>query len=201
MSAARDAGIRRVIFASSAPSMVLPTPLADPRIDDSKPSNPYAVSKLAAEHYVRSIGELYRIETVMLRIFNAMVRASACPLASACDPTFSAPGPGGGSIVLHGNPPGSQTRDFIYVDDVVDAMLAAGKSAGFPGKYSILAAVTKPVWPRWSPAWSKYVVPTRNALRAPSRRPASQRMCADIRAASDLLDWRPRISLEAGLGA
>ena len=96
MAAARDAGVRRVVLASSGTvygsQMEQPiSELAQPR-----PDNPYAVSKLAAEGYVRAIGDLYRIETVVLRIFNAFgpgqpaapIACTACGASNPADARF-----------------------------------------------------------------------------------------------------------------
>ena len=131
MSAARDAGLRRVVFVSSGTVYGQPDVLPVPESARAQPLNPYAVSKLAAEHYVRAIGDQVRIETVILRVFNAFGPGQTLlPAHPPVVPHFLRQVRGGGSVVLHGSPPGAQTRDFIYVDDVVEALIRAGSMGG-----------------------------------------------------------------------
>ncbi|MBN1316507.1 MAG: NAD-dependent epimerase/dehydratase family protein [Anaerolineales bacterium] len=124
MEAMRDAGVRRVVFASSG--AVYGKQAIQPVGENlpPQPDSPYAVSKLAAEHYVHTIGALWGIETVCLRIFNAygpgqQLPASHWPVVSR----FLSQTLSGGSIVLFGD--GKQTRDYIYINDVVDALASA----------------------------------------------------------------------------
>jgi UDP-glucose 4-epimerase len=124
MEAIRDAGVQRVVLASSG--AVYGTqeqqPLHEGMIPN--PDSPYAVGKLAAETYVRTIGMLWGIETVSLRIFNAYGPGQQLPASHApVIPRFLKAALAGASLVIFGD--GEQTRDFVYVDDVVDALLAA----------------------------------------------------------------------------
>ncbi len=124
MEAIRDAGVQRVVLASSG--AVYGTqeqqPLHEGMIPN--PDSPYAVGKLAAETYVRTIGMLWGIETVSLRIFNAYGPGQQLPASHApVIPRFLKAAFAGASLVIFGD--GEQTRDFVYVDDVVDALLAA----------------------------------------------------------------------------
>ena len=124
MEAMRDVGVRRVILASSG------TVYGDqPRqpVDENmrpNPLAPYTVSKIAAEYYVFTLGALYNIETVALRIFNAYGPGQALPPVYApVIPQFLKQTLSGESLIVFGD--GLQTRDFVYVDDVVDAFIAA----------------------------------------------------------------------------
>jgi UDP-glucose 4-epimerase len=124
LEAIRDAGVQRVVLASSG--AVYGTqeqqPLHEGMIPN--PDSPYAVGKLAAETYVRTIGMLWGIETVSLRIFNAYGPGQQLPASHApVIPRFLKSALTGASLVIFGD--GEQTRDFVYVDDVVDALLAA----------------------------------------------------------------------------
>lgn len=124
MEAMRDAGVKRVVLTSSG--AVYGEQKHQPVREDMPPhpDSPYAVSKLAAEHYVKTIGKLWGIETVILRVFNAYGPGQALPPAHApVIPQFLQQARGGGSLVIFGD--GQQTRDFIYVDDVVEALVAA----------------------------------------------------------------------------
>jgi UDP-glucose 4-epimerase len=124
MEAMRDVGVRRVVLASSGAVYgdLAEQPLTESAIP--KPSSPYAVSKLAAEYYVRTIGELWGIETVSLRVFNAYGPGQHLPASHPpVVPYFLRQALRGGTLVVQGD--GMQTRDYVYVDDVVSAMVAA----------------------------------------------------------------------------
>jgi len=122
--AARDAGVARFVYASSSSvyggAAVVPTPEDAPLI----PRSPYAVSKLAGEHYCRVFAELFGLETVALRYFNVYgPRQHPRATYAAVIPLFT-------EALLQGRRPtifgdGLQGRDFTYVSDVVAANLAA----------------------------------------------------------------------------
>ena len=151
MLAATRAGVRRVVFAGSSAvygaSPVLPrreTQLPDPR-------SPYAVSKLASEGYVHSIGALRDVETVVLRYFN-IFGPDQDPASeyAAVVPRFIAAALANESVTIHGD--GLQSRDFTYVDNVVSANLLAltahGASGitcniGCGGRYTLLDLVAQ----------------------------------------------------------
>ncbi len=122
--AARDAGVRRFVFAASS-SAYGDTP-ALPKVETMPPQplSPYALSKLAGEEYCRLFTELYGLQTVSLRYFNVFGKRQ--------DPfsTYAAVIPKFVSALLRGEPPeiygdGEQTRDFTYIEDVVQANLKA----------------------------------------------------------------------------
>ena len=128
MEAVRDAGVKRVVLASSGAvyGEQHKQPISEKAIPN--PRSPYAVSKIASEHYVFTIGALYGIETVALRIFNAYGPGQFVPASHApVIPQFLKQALGGGSLIVFGD--GSQTRDFVYIDDVVDALFAAGTAS------------------------------------------------------------------------
>ncbi|HOG46607.1 MAG TPA: NAD-dependent epimerase/dehydratase family protein, partial [Anaerolineae bacterium] len=119
MTAVRDAQVKRVVFASSGAAYgeqgAQPVSEAAPL----RPATPYAVSKMAAEHYTLAIGALWGIETVILRVFNAYGPGQPLPPAHApVIPQLLKQVLGGGSLVIYGS--GEQTRDFVYLADVVD---------------------------------------------------------------------------------
>src|SRR3989304_3550745 len=124
MEAMRDVGVKRVVLISSG--AVYGDQPDQPMREDAVPNprSPYAVSKLAAEYYVRTIGSLWGIETVALRVFNAYGPGQPLPAAHPpVIPHFLRQTVRGGTLIIHGN--GEQTRDFVYVDDVIEAMVAA----------------------------------------------------------------------------
>ncbi len=124
LQAAVDAGVRRVVYASSSSvyggAAELPTREDHPTL----PRSPYAVTKLAGEHYCRVYTELFGLETVSLRYFNVYgPRQRPDAAYAAVIPRFIA-------ALLRGERPhvdgdGRQSRDFTYVSDVVTANLAA----------------------------------------------------------------------------
>jgi UDP-glucose 4-epimerase len=157
------------------------------------------VSKLAAEGYVRAIGSLYRIETVILRVFNAYGPGqSVPPTHPPVIPYFARQIISGASLVLHGSPPGGQTRDFVHVDDVVDALKRAGSVVGISGAtLNIGSGVETPI--------ASLVDELESASGRTARTVVSdqsggvERMCADISAAKATLDWRPKVALSEGV--
>src|SRR4030095_2888436 len=132
MEAMRDVGVRRVVLASSG---AVYGDLADQPLKETvtpNPRSPYAVSKLAAEFYVRTIGGLWGIETVSLRIFNAYGPGQHLPASHPpVVPHYLKQAQRGGTLVAHGD--GSQTRDYVYVDDVVSALVAAATAPNVNG--------------------------------------------------------------------
>src|SRR5215211_5596994 len=132
MEAMRDVGVRRVVLASSGAVYgdQADQPLKETLIPN--PRSPYAVSKLAAEYYVRTIGGLWGIETVSLRIFNAYGPGQHLPASHPpVVPHYLKQAQRGGTLVVHGD--GSQTRDYVYVDDVVSGMVAAATAPNVDG--------------------------------------------------------------------
>jgi nucleoside-diphosphate-sugar epimerase len=131
--AARDAGARRVITASSSSIYGSVPDLPKHESMPTLPMSPYAVSKLAAESYCRSWFDLYGLETVALRYFNVFgPRQDPLSAYAAVVPRFIAAYKAGEPPVIFGD--GKQSRDFTYVDNVVDANLGALESPTAPGR-------------------------------------------------------------------
>jgi nucleoside-diphosphate-sugar epimerase len=125
--AARDAGVRRFISASSSSiyggAAQLPTPEDAPL----SPRSPYAVSKLAGEHYCRVFHELFGLETVSLRYFNVYgFRQRPDSMYAAVIPLFIAALLSGNPVTVHGD--GLQSRDFTSVADAVAANILAWRA-------------------------------------------------------------------------
>ena len=124
MEAMRDVGVKRVVFISSG--SIYGNQRNQPMKETLRPQprSPYAVSKLAAEYYIRTIGELWKIETVVLRVFNAYGPEQRLPPTHApVIPYCIKQALDNGTIVIHGA--GNQTRDYVFVDDVVNAAVRA----------------------------------------------------------------------------
>lgn len=134
LQAARDCRVGRVVFASS--SSVYGNTLELPKHEGMTPMplSPYAVSKLAAEHYCQVFFRLYGLETVSLRYFNVFgPRQDPNSLYSAVIPRFIEMLRANTNPTVHGD--GEQSRDFTYVDNVVAAnMLAGTAESGVAGE-------------------------------------------------------------------
>jgi UDP-glucose 4-epimerase len=133
MLAARDAGVRRVMYASS--SSVYGANPALPKSEDMTPLpiSPYAVAKLAGEGYCRAFGEVYGLETVALRYFNVFgPRQDPRSQYAAVIPNFIAALLRGESPTIYGD--GEQSRDFTYVENVVRGNMLAIDAPNVTGR-------------------------------------------------------------------
>jgi UDP-N-acetylglucosamine/UDP-N-acetyl-alpha-D-glucosaminouronate 4-epimerase len=132
MLACAAAGVRRVVAAGS--SSVYGSSPELPRRETQRPDprSPYAVSKLATEQYVHTLGELHGVETVVLRYFN-VYGPGQDPLSqyAAVVPLFITAALAGERPTVHGD--GHQSRDFTYIDNVVSANLLAAAAPGASG--------------------------------------------------------------------
>jgi UDP-glucose 4-epimerase len=133
LTAARDAGTRRVLFASSSSIYGAARELPKQEAMRPLPISPYAVSKLAAESYCRSFFEVYGLEAVALRYFNVFgPRQDPDSEYAAVIPRFIRAFAQGESPVIFGD--GEQSRDFTYVENVVNANMAALEVPGIGGR-------------------------------------------------------------------
>lgn len=133
LEAARALAVRRVVYSSS--SSVYGENPELPRVETQKaqPVSPYAVSKLAAEHYCRVFTRQFQLETVILRYFNVFgPRQDAHSAYAAIIPRLLDSARNGCEPVIFGD--GTQTRDFTYVANVVDANLLAVHATGVAGE-------------------------------------------------------------------
>jgi len=125
--AARDAGVKRVVYASSSSAYGRSAIQPKKETDTPGPISPYAVSKLAGEYYCKVFSELYGLETVSLRYFNVFgPRQDANSQYAAVIPRFIQWALQGEPLEVHGD--GLQSRDFTYIDNVVAANLQAAQT-------------------------------------------------------------------------
>jgi nucleoside-diphosphate-sugar epimerase len=131
LAAARN-GIRRVVHAGSSSVYGVPESLPCRESFRPAPESPYGVSKLAAEHYVRTLGELHGVETVTLRYFNVFGPGQdPASEYAAVVPRFVTAVLAGRRPTIHGT--GEVSRDFTYVDNVVNANLLAAQASSPSG--------------------------------------------------------------------
>lgn len=198
LEACRDVGIKRLVFGSSA-TVYGDQPIQPVRESiEPRPAVPYAVSKLAAEQYLFTIGRLSNFETVALRIFNAYGPGQPLPPTHApVIPQFVNAILGKGSVLVNGK--GEQTRDFVYIDDVVDALVSAATAADVNGQVinvgsgeeiSINGLISK---------ISAIVDLKANVLYNTDVAGGLARLVADVSKARQLLAYTPHTSLDQGL--
>lgn len=131
--AARYGGARRVVYAASSSAYGNSARLPKQETDPTEPLSPYAVAKLAGEHYCAAFTEVYGLETVRLRYFNVFgPRQPPDSPYAAVIPLFMEAMLAGKSPTIHGD--GQQSRDFTYVADVVQANLLAAEVPGVGGR-------------------------------------------------------------------
>jgi UDP-glucose 4-epimerase len=125
--AARDAKVKRVVYAASSSAYGKSERLPKRETDPTLPMSPYAVAKLAGEQYCTAFTEVYKLETVRLRYFNVFgPRQPPDSPYSAVIPLFVSAMLGGKSPVIYGT--GQQSRDFTHVENVVSANLLAASA-------------------------------------------------------------------------
>jgi UDP-glucose 4-epimerase len=198
MEAMRDAGVRRVVFTSSG--AVYGEQAHQPIREDQTPNpqSPYAVSKLSAEYYVRTIGALWGIETVVLRIFNTYGPHQNLPVSHPpVIPRFVSQALGGGSLVIFGG--GGQTRDFVYVDDAVRALVAAATAPDIDRRIINVGSGKETSVNELAARVGAAVDRTPEMLHSPAESGGVSRLCADVTNARRLLGYEPRVSLADGL--
>ena len=198
MEAARDAGTPRVVLTSSG--AVYGDQESTLMMEDMspRPLSPYAVSKLAAEWYVRTIGALSGIETLILRIFNAYGPGQRIPPAHPpVIPSFIRQAKQNGTLIFHGD--GNQTRDYVYVDDVVNALAAAATVQGMNGKVINVGSGQDTSVRELARQVIDITGGKPEEVYNPRVTSGVSRMCADITKAKEALNYVPMISLENGL--
>jgi UDP-glucose 4-epimerase len=185
----------RVVLSSSAAVYGPPESVPVPESAPKTPTSPYGVQKLSADRYARLFHDLYGLETVALRYFNAYGPRQTGDYAGVVS-TFLEQARRGDPLTVHGD--GEQTRDFVHVSDVVRANLRAAATDAVGEAYNVgtgrsisiadLAALVR----RLADSESDIV-------RTEGRRGDIRHSEADISKASTRLDYEPTVPLEQGL--
>lgn len=199
LEACRDVGsVKRVVLASSATVYGDHSRQPVDEAMETRPAVPYAVSKVAAEHYLFTIGRLSQFETVALRIFNAYGPGQPLPPAHApVIPQVMQQVLGKGSVMVFGD--GTQTRDFVYVDDVVDALIAAALAPNVDRQIINVGSGVETSVNDLVAAISEITGLKANTLYNHEATGGLARLVADLTKAKQLLNYRPRTQLQAGL--
>ncbi|HXI93791.1 MAG TPA: SDR family oxidoreductase [Blastocatellia bacterium] len=196
--AARDAGVKRVVYASSS-SVYGETPVLPKREDMTlRPLSPYALSKLVGEHYASVFKQVYGFEVVSLRYFNIFgPRQDPESQYAAVIPRFVTALLDGKAPVVYGD--GLQSRDFTFVDNVVNANLLAAEAEGVAGRafnvacggrYTLLDLLGK-----MKEILGSDIEPIHEAARAGDVRDSQ----ASIEAARQAFGYRVSVDFEEGL--
>ena len=196
--AALEAGSARVVLASSSSVYGDAGPL--PRVETTRPVplSPYAVSKLAAEGLCASFSRARRLQTVCLRYFNVFGPGQdpASPYAAVV-PRFMSAIAAGRAIEIDGS--GEQTRDFTYVDDVVDANLRAATADLPAGSVLNVAAGRATTVNRLADSVGDALGCEVRRSHRPARPQEVEHSWADVARARDWLGHASRIELDEGL--
>ena len=198
MEAMRDVGVHRVILASSG--AVYGDQVAQPVVENAEPHprSPYAVSKLSAEYYVRTIGSLWGMETVCLRIFNAYGPGQRIPVLHApVIPSCLRNAIQNGTIVVHGD--GKQTRDYIYLDDVVNALVSSSTAEGVNNRIINVGSGKETSVRDIIQIAMEITGGHPEVVYNPRNDGGPARLCADLTLAKQKLNYAPRTSLADGL--
>jgi UDP-glucose 4-epimerase len=196
--AARDEGVRRFIYAGSSSVYGDSRELPKRESLAPRPLSPYAVGKLTGELYVRLFATLYGMETLTLRYFNVFgPRQRADSPYSGVISLFVRALLAGRRPVIYGD--GLQSRDFTYIDNVVEANRLALKVREARGQSVNIAFGGRVTLKRLLGILARITDRPPLAERHPPRAGDVRHSLADVRLARRLLGYRPRVDLETGL--
>jgi nucleoside-diphosphate-sugar epimerase len=196
--AARDAGVKRLVFAASAaaygnnPTM--------PRVETLTPDplSPYALAKVAGEYYCRIFTKIYGLETVALRYFNIFgPRQNPDSPYSGVLSKFVAAYQRGNTPTIFGD--GQQSRDFTYVDNVVDATLRACTAPTAAGKVINVGVACSHTLNQTVALLNGIFGRQVRSRYDPPRKGDALHSLADISLARQVLGYEPRVSFDEGL--
>lgn len=196
--AARDAGARRFVYASSSSVYGPREKLPRCETDSPMPISPYAVSKLCGEHYCAAFYRSYGLETVSLRYFNVFGPRQRwdSPYAGVI-PRFVRAFQLDEQPVIFGD--GDQTRDFTYIDNIVQANLSALSSERAVGNVYNVGAGSQETITGLAAKIAQIMEKQPRTSHAPPRAGDVQSSLADLRRAGEDLGYRPITDLEHGL--
>jgi UDP-N-acetylglucosamine/UDP-N-acetyl-alpha-D-glucosaminouronate 4-epimerase len=197
--AARDAGVRRFLYAGS--SSVYGDSKTLPKREDMEPCplSPYAAGKHAGESYLRIFAGLYGMETLTLRYFNVFgPRQDPSSPYSGVISLFATSLLTGKTPVIYGD--GAQSRDFTYVENVVSGNLRGMLAKGpFKGEVVNVATGHRVTLKQLLAAMAKRLGVTARADHRPARAGDIRHSLADIKKARKLLGYKPIVDFETGL--
>jgi UDP-glucose 4-epimerase len=196
LDACARADVRRVVFASSGGTLygdadILPTPETYP----CTPASGYGAAKLAAETYGSVFQQVHGLEFVALRYGNVFGPRQDPHGEAGVVAIFAQRLLGGGEAVINGD--GTQTRDYVYVDDVVDANMRAAHGQAL-GAFNIGTGRQCDVNELYTHI-ARAAGVDREARHGEAKRGEQRTSCLDASRAAELLGWTPHTALEEGI--
>jgi UDP-glucose 4-epimerase len=199
LDAARRAGIRRVVYAASSSAYGIPPGDVQTEADPVMALSPYAAAKLAGELYAESFSTSFGLETVRLRFFNVFgPRQRADSPYSGVIALFAAALSAGRTPTVHGD--GLQSRDFVYVSDVVRALMSAAEAPGISGKVYNIGTGRRTTVLDLVAALNRLLGTNVVPGHGPARPGDVRHSLADISRARRDLNFQPAVAFEEGLG-
>jgi nucleoside-diphosphate-sugar epimerase len=196
--AARDAGVRRVVYAGSSSSYGNSEILPKREDMPARPISPYAISKYTGEQYCRVFYELYGLETVVLRYFNVFgPRQNPDSQYAAAVPTFINAITDNRQTTIFGD--GEQSRDFTFVENVVQANILACHAEGAAGEVFNIACGKRTTINRLVEIIKGILGYDGECVYDQERRGDVRHSLADISKARRILGYEPLVDLETGL--
>ncbi len=196
--AARDAGVKRVVYAASSSAYGNIPTLPRSETLSPQPASPYAITKYVGECYCRVFTQVFGLETVALRYFNIFgPRQNPTSQYSAVIPKFI-------HAYLHDNSPviegdGEQSRDFTYIANAVHANLLACHAEGAVGEVFNIGCGQQTSINRLASLIGEMMETDTKPVYIDPRPGDVRHSCADIRKAQQLLGYEPKIELKTGL--
>lgn len=198
LDAARRAGVRRVVFAASSSAYGDLAHSAKRESDLPQPLSPYAAAKLASEAYCQAFYHTYKLETVCLRYFNVFgPRQDPMSPYSAVIPLFITWMLDGQRPKVYGD--GGQTRDFTFIENVVEANLLASEAPGAAGQVFNVANGRSTSLLELIDALNRLLGTNLAAEHLPPRPADIRDSMADIALARKILGYEPKVGFEEGL--
>lgn len=188
----------RVVLASSAAVYGHPNETPIPERHKCEPTSPYGLDKLAVDRYARLYNELYGLETVALRYFNVYGPGQTGGDYAGVIKVFLDQARNNEPLTVHGD--GSQTRDFVYVDDVVQANRRAAVTDNVGQAFNIGTGTAVTI-NQLAELISELTDHEAGIRHVEPRDGDIQYSCADITNARNALDYQPQTDLETGLQA
>jgi len=198
LDAARRLSVRRVIYAGSSSAYGDQPNMSKRETDLPGPLSPYAAAKLAGESYCKAFTATYGLETVVIRYFNVFgPRQDPNSEYSAVIPIFVTKMVQGERPTIYGD--GSQSRDFTYVDNVVQGNLAAADAAKAAGRTMNVACGTQFTLLQLVAAINEVLGTHIEPIFAAARAGDVRESLADITTARKVLGYEPQVGFDEGL--
>jgi UDP-glucose 4-epimerase len=200
LEGARRGGARKVVFAGSGGTLYgMPTDLPTPESHPRRPVSPYGVAKKAVGDYLHSYQALHGLDYAVLALANVYGPRQDPFGEAGVVAIFARRLIGGEPVTIYGD--GHQTRDFVYVDDVVDAFCRAKDPAAASGLVVNVGTGIETSVNELSAAMARLTGSPSEPIHAPARSGELARSALDPRLAGTELGWKPATALEEGLAA